>query len=411
MTKQPLFGQRLRELRRERGLSQAALAGEQISTGYLSRLESGARHPTEGVVSYLAGQLDLAPSAFDTPASDSPLARALSIAASSQSDEAAEQLVSALHGARNESPLLRWQALWLASRHLKRQGRTDEEQGCLEELVRVADHLGLAEFRCRSWTRYARCLLATGHTVHALETAERAYELARAEELPAHDIGTALLELTAAETEAGRLTDARAHADALVELTEGGTDALRAEALWSAATVRGRQGDHEGALHCLEKAIEGVDSRVDLFLWVRLRLAGAAVCLQTAPSRPDTARDYLGQVSVALSLVGTPLLRQERLAVEVHLAFDEGRYEDARTAYDELGAEDLRLPYRDRIALGVLGSKLLIVEGHESQGVARLRELGEQARQAFRLDLAADIWRALAETLADRRGPGRGETS
>jgi hypothetical protein len=116
-------------------------------------------------------------------------------------------------------------------------------------------------------------------------------------------------------------------------------------------------------------------------------------------------------VSVALSLVGTPLLRQERLAVEAHLAFDEGRYEDARTTYDELGAEELRLPYRDRIALGVLDSRLLIVEGHEAQGVARLRELGEQARQAFRLDLAADIWRALAETLADRRGPGRGETS
>ena len=32
------------------GLSQTALAGEGMSTGYLSRLESGARQPTEAPV-------------------------------------------------------------------------------------------------------------------------------------------------------------------------------------------------------------------------------------------------------------------------------------------------------------------------------------------------------------------------
>lgn len=411
MTKQPLFGQRLRELRRERGLSQAALAGEQISTGYLSRLESGARQPTDRVVAYLAAQLELAPTEFDTPASEGPLARALSIAASSPSDEAAEDLVSTLRGARHERPLLRWQALWLASRHLRRQGRTQEEQSFLEELVGVADQLGLAELRCRSWTRHAQFLLAAGHTVRALDTATRAYELATDEELPVYDTGPALLELTAAETEAGRLPDARVHADALVDLAVGGPSTLRAEALWSAATVRLRQGDHEGAVRCLEEAIETVDSHTDLVLWVRLRLAGASVHLQVTPPRPDLAQEYLRQVKAPLSLVGTPLIRQELLAVEARLAFQQGRYQDARTTYDELGAQELRLPYQDRIALGVLDSRLLILEGREAQGVARLRELGEQARQALRLDLAADVWRALAEELADLPVSGRGAAS
>lgn len=46
MLQQSEFGPRLRALREKRGLSQAALAKGGISTGYLSRLESGARRPT-----------------------------------------------------------------------------------------------------------------------------------------------------------------------------------------------------------------------------------------------------------------------------------------------------------------------------------------------------------------------------
>ncbi|XIE81676.1 helix-turn-helix domain-containing protein [Streptomyces sp. SBR177] len=64
MLEQPIFGRRLRELRLERGLSQAALAGHEISTGYLSRLESGARPPTDRVVAYLAERLGVPASTF-----------------------------------------------------------------------------------------------------------------------------------------------------------------------------------------------------------------------------------------------------------------------------------------------------------------------------------------------------------
>jgi transcriptional regulator with XRE-family HTH domain len=57
MTDGTSFGLRLRTSRQERGLSQVALAGKEISTGYLSRLESGARLPTERVIVYLADRL------------------------------------------------------------------------------------------------------------------------------------------------------------------------------------------------------------------------------------------------------------------------------------------------------------------------------------------------------------------
>ncbi|MDU8990892.1 helix-turn-helix transcriptional regulator [Streptomyces mirabilis] len=48
MLRQPAFGHRLKKLRTAQGLSQTALAGEGMSTGYLSRLESGRASPPTG---------------------------------------------------------------------------------------------------------------------------------------------------------------------------------------------------------------------------------------------------------------------------------------------------------------------------------------------------------------------------
>ncbi|TYB68461.1 helix-turn-helix domain-containing protein [Nonomuraea sp. PA05] len=53
MREQPVLGRRLRQRRTERGLTLAALAGEGMSTGYLPRLESGARQPTERAIAHL----------------------------------------------------------------------------------------------------------------------------------------------------------------------------------------------------------------------------------------------------------------------------------------------------------------------------------------------------------------------
>lgn len=52
-------GQRLKRLRRERGLSQKALAGSDLSDAYLSRIEHGQRKPTVDVLRLLAIKLDV----------------------------------------------------------------------------------------------------------------------------------------------------------------------------------------------------------------------------------------------------------------------------------------------------------------------------------------------------------------
>lgn len=91
--KQPDFGRRLKQLRTERHLSQAALAGEGVSPGYLSRLESGARPPTAQVVAYIAQRLNITVEELSgEPSEVSSLARALISATSAGSDAAVKAL-------------------------------------------------------------------------------------------------------------------------------------------------------------------------------------------------------------------------------------------------------------------------------------------------------------------------------
>jgi transcriptional regulator with XRE-family HTH domain len=421
MVEQPFFGRRLKELRREQGLSQAALAGHEISTGYLSRLESGERRPTERLVSYFADRLGVEPTAFASSPASGSLAQVLSIATSTDSEEAVENLISVLNQAQDDDPLLRWRALWLVSRHWRRLGMHDRERSSLEELVVIADRLGLAELRCRAWSQLARLLRSTGEVTDAIDLAARAHRLAAEAGLSVSDIGAALQTLVAAEAEAGRLPDARAHVDELIELVEqGGSPALRAEAYWSAATVRLRQGDHEQAREHLEHALGSLDSHVDLTLWVRLRLAAASLYLQSDPPLTDQGRDCLEQAEAALSLIGITVVRQqELLMLHAYLAFHEKRFDDARRAHDDLvlgqtspagavGTGELRLTYRDQVRLGILDSRLLLLEGHRAEGLARLKELGAQTWRTANVDLAADIWRILAQALeeSDHSGPG-----
>lgn len=402
MTVDASFGARLRTLRLHRGFSQAALADGEISTGYLSRLESGARQPTERVVAHLAQRLGVDPAALlEAPSGGaegaSPLTRALSMAISA--DEAVEELIRVLAGAGEEDPLLRWQALWLIAGYRRRRGERAEEQASLEQLSEIADEVGLPELQCRSRTQLARCLRSTGEATRALELAVSAYEVAKQAALSPHDTGSALLALISTEVETGRLPDALDHVKYLVALVADRTDTLRVEALWSAATVCSRHGDDEAVDGYLKQAMAVLDSQVDPVLRVRLSLAAASLYLQAKPARTEAARACLAEAQAALPIVGTPVQEQELLVLQAHLAFEEGRYEDARTAYGEVDFEELVLAYRDRIRLQTLDGLLLIAEGHQERGRAQLKQLGEEARQASNLDLAADIWLLLAETL------------
>ncbi|MGP3983834.1 helix-turn-helix domain-containing protein [Streptomyces sp. KR80] len=403
MLEQPSFGRRLKHLRVQRGLSQAVLAGDGMSTGYLSRLESGARQPTERAVAYLANQLGVTPADFEEPQAQS-LAQALAVATSAQTDDTVLALLDALAADRqDQDPALRWQALWLLAQLKRQHGERDAELSYLTELVELGEDLALPELCTRARTQLARCLRSTGDIAQATQIAAAAYATARDSGLSVPDTASALLALVSVEAEAGRLPDARAHVDELCTLTKGESGVLPVEALWTAAIVRLRQGDQTEARELLEAALELMDSRADLMLWMRLRLAAASLYLQlTTPSTED-ARIRLDEAQTALQLIGNPLHLQEMTTLQAQLAFLEGRYKEARALYDSLDGADLRLTFRDQIRLTVLHNRLLVLEGRADEGIRNLQALAQQAQDASNIDLAAEIWRILAQTLAEGR--------
>ncbi|MFJ1755975.1 helix-turn-helix domain-containing protein [Kitasatospora sp. NPDC088134] len=65
MLEQPDFGRRLRQLRRERGMTVLQLAGDRYSQAHMSRIETGLRSPTPNVLAWVTSQLKVAPAEFD----------------------------------------------------------------------------------------------------------------------------------------------------------------------------------------------------------------------------------------------------------------------------------------------------------------------------------------------------------
>lgn len=380
-----------------KGLSQTALAGEGMSTGYLSRLESGARRPTDRAVTYLAARLCLEPDDFAEPATGS-LAHALTLATSTGCPDAIDSLRRALAAEGHESAVLRWQALWLLAQGSRLQGDHATERAQLAELVGLGDEVGLSELRVRGLTRFARCLRSLGEILPALDVAFEAYQLAQSGRLGVEDRATVLLALVSVQAEAGRTGEARLHADELTVLVEGRTDALWAEAMWTVAAVRMRQGDQHGALACLEEALDRFGSGEDLVLWLRLRQAAARLHLRMRPLDLVRAQLRVTEADAALVFVGTPSLRQYQAALKAELAFAGARYEDARALLAEAAGDQPMMTHRDQVRLGILRHQLEILEG-DPAGAQGLRELAQQAQDDANFDLAAEIWRMLAQAL------------
>jgi transcriptional regulator with XRE-family HTH domain len=401
MLDQPFFGERLKALRLERGLSQAAVAGDEMSAPYLSRLESGARRPTARVVSYLAERLQVSPRAFENM-QDSPLAQALASASSAGDAVLSSELVAMLRAEDKSAPAaLRWQALWLLARAHGAQAQHAEEYQVLTELAALSDEMGVPELRVRTSTALAHSARSLGDIARACEHAAAA--ASEAGPLSLADHAAALDALISAQAEAGQLAQARTRADELVALTEPGGGTAFTRALWTSATVAIRQGEPVRARADLERALASLNSHDDLELWMRLRLAAASLLLQITPPQTEAARTRLAESEPAVNLVGTEQNRQELILLQAQLAFKEGRYDEARDRCAALDRRELQLSFRDRIRLQALQSMLGILDGRTEEGVTRLQQLAQQAYDSQNVELAAELWRELAIGLAELR--------
>jgi transcriptional regulator with XRE-family HTH domain len=413
-----MFGRRLRELRVARGLSQAELVGTDLSAAYLSRLESGARPPTERVLSLLCARLGVTPAEFQAPVG-SPLAQALAtVATVGETLQTAMVLEDALLRDGEGDVVLRWQVLWLLARCYQVQGRSDDELRVLRDLVALSDEVDLPDIQARSQVRLARKLRGSGELTEARAVAGNALELATERELPFRDVVEATLTIISIDAETGQLADARKRADRLTESLGKGSEAplserisprLEVELLWTAAGVALRQGDQKGTADLLQAALDRMPSNEDPVLWMRLRLAAASMFLQMDPRDTRQARLRLDEAASAAALVGMPLHQLEVQLLRCQLAFHEGRFDDAREISDRLGRRPEGMGRRDQIALEILRNQMAIIDGDRVAAQSAMECIAKEARESGNVEISAEAWRALAESLAAANEVARGE--
>lgn len=412
-TAQPAFGRRLRALRLARGLSQAELAGSEISAAYLSRLESGARSPTPRVLSHLCTRLGATPADF-SPLVGSPLARVLAaVATVDGSTDTTDKLEEALRQDEDGDAALRWQAQWLLADCYHAEGRQGDEVRLLRELIVLSDVIDLPDAQARARVRLARRLRAAGNLTEARDMAQHALSLSRACGLPRQDTTEAALTLISIDAETGRVAEARRQADELAdefadELEQAPqkglhglvSKRLRLEVLWTAAAVAMRQGDWQATTDRLQTALDSMSINEDPVLWLRLRLAAASMYLQMNPRRPDQAGRHLTDAASAVAVIGTSLQRLELSLLQCRLAFHEGRLDDARALDARLGPHPEGMAHRDLATLTVLRNQMAILDGDRTTAVAELERMAREAQASGNIELSAEIWRALAESLA-----------
>ncbi|WP_330460665.1 helix-turn-helix domain-containing protein [Streptomyces sp. NBC_00820] len=401
MLEQPEFGRRLRQLRRQQGKSQADLTGPGMSATYLSRLESGARPPTSRAVAYLAERLGLPAESFAQPPTSElsdVLATLFTLSGSERSAEIRTMLQSALAESGATDRQTRWQALAQLARLHGALCDYEEERATLEELHRLSDELARPALQVHALIRLARSVRNLGDPLTARRLVRTALRLSEQHHLlvPNTDVTRSRLLLASTEAELGNLAEAARLADEVCDALSRTEGALAAESFWVSATVHTRLGEYTRAAALLQRALAALDSHENLTLWMRLRLAAASLALQTAPPRAAEAEAYLDAVESAVDLVGSPLHRHELLFLRAQLHYRKGDLSAAEELCGRAEKGASLLSYRDRVRLEALRG-LLDARTEVPAALDRLRELAMAVQEARMPDLAAEIWRTVAE--------------
>ena len=431
------LGSRLRAARLSRGWTQTELAGDLVSVGYVSRLESGHRRPNAEVLEALAHRLgvstDILLRGATAPEQDE-LRLALDFAELSlENGEHAEAEVRARE-ARDRAVAIVHHDLadrgtYLVARALESQGSLDDAILELEDLLGggaiprdpgAIPKAGLPAIpRIKAAIALSRCYRESGDLSLAIEAGERVVAEIEGTPLDSTDEAVQLAVTVAAayhlRGDTGQAIRTCRRAIDRAEKLE--SPKARAAAYWNASIFESDRGAVAEAIPLAERALallaEGQDGRN----LARLRTALAEMQLQLDPpdvaaamvlldvAAEELAASSAGVVDVArndvararaLLLTGNPVAASE-LSVEVHarvagqspMAAADAKLIEGQAAGAAGRTEDARRAYREAVLLltGVGADRDAADLWFELAG--RLEGLGD-------LDAARDAYRSAA---------------
>ena len=328
------FGERVRQLRISQGLAQSDLAGDGLSSSYVSLLESGKRAPTVSAVAALADRLGTTERFLLTGEDPQDRERLeLSVAyaeialRNGEARDALSHASRAIESAGTASAELLARARKIHAQALESVGELTLAIREFEELVVLARDEGRVLDALQLTVSLARCHKESGDIAYALTLAEGGLAEATQYDLVGTDAHAELASVVIwLYTLRGDLTRADMLADRiLTQINGAGSRRARASVYWNASLNAEARGDIDKAFVLADRARALLAEDDDERAIARFRVAYAWLLLRCAPPREEQAYEMLLTAHDSLKECGT----------EVDLAYCETELGRAKLLLDE----------------------------------------------------------------------------
>lgn len=307
------IGDRLRRLRVDAGLSQADLAGKELSPSYISLIEAGRRRPSPETVELLAQRLGCSSSGLLTGES-APLQQLLDLELSYaelalRHGEAASALerLTALRAAADLPREVADRVDHLTARAHQAEGELDAAVSNLRDLFA----------RCLDGTcrlpvaivglQLCRCYLDSGDRIQAVRVGEEALKATADQGLVGTDDHLRLAAtVVAGYFELGELLHAATLARELIDLAQRcGSRSGQAALYWNSAVIAQTRGRIDEALHLSNRALGLMAEEGTVRDLPRLQIASASILLRAEPPQVAGAIAALDTALPALKDLGS----------------------------------------------------------------------------------------------------------
>lgn len=404
---QEATGERIRASRRALGLSQADLAGEDLSASYVSLIEAGKRTPTRNIAELLAARLQTTAEflleGIDVRARDEQELRLRYAELALQNGEAAEAL-SHFERLREEtdpgSKLYR-ESEWGSCRALEALGRLEEAiDGYDKVRAAAAADPQRGERWAESVIALCRSSIEAGDVGRSIDLGEAALAHIGGLGLGLSDLQVQIAStLVGAYYRRGDLVRAQNLVNDLIGAVEGQSRVAQGAAYWNASLVAESRGHLGEAIGLAEKALAMYAESDQLRSLARLRVAYAWLLLRQAEPAIELARDLLVTArseladtgsTVDLGYCDTELARCELLAGNTTEAI-----KLAQQAVATLGESRLE----SGAPMLIIG-QALVAEGDIDGGRAQVAHASQTLQHAAAGREAAAAWREAGDVLS-----------
>ncbi|HVT63683.1 MAG TPA: helix-turn-helix domain-containing protein [Mycobacteriales bacterium] len=298
------LGQRIRNLRLARGLTQTALADGAVTIGYVSRIEAGQRRPDVALLERFARVLETTPEHLVTgvePARADEITLTLLNAELALETGAAGEALSALQALDSSGELprdVRQRVALLTARALEALGDYDEAILALDHLVAEQGPTLIPAMLALS-----RCHRETGDINRAIDVGERALVALKEVGIDGGDEAIRLVvTLAAAYYERGDIGHgARIAMEAIRRAEAMGSAEARAAAYWEASIFESRRGDTSTAVLHARRALDLLTGGEDYRNLARLHIQLGNMLLRTDPPQVDEAIAQLEGAKIKLA--------------------------------------------------------------------------------------------------------------